>query len=810
MDRNSMGSTPHMSCAPSVFAQTEDLTEEKFWEYCEKAEPIIDYQIRKTEDEDEQQRLKKKLSIMVVQGTFAPSKNAKGVMGRWRNQNYVELNGKAISDFDHLEEDPHEIYNRWLEAQMNFEQLGILAIFKSPRGHGLKVVSKCDIDLNLFDNQRVIGEKLGLLPYLDESCKDASRATFFPKKEDVLYLNPEFFTCYNPAYGEKWNDYYRKGQHLSETASTPTAAPQATTAANSDEVKRRRKKARERKFHGKRFADIIKELWPKFGGEPKQGERNTKLHRMARHLATICDNDEQFLFDVMSHYGLPDDEMKAIIRNVCKEPYMGITKELKEIVGETTSQQTPKSAGINAQLEYYGHEIEKFFGIFPILREVCQGLAISQYPAAVFAAACCMDTLMTRCYYFYYYQPYKKRRLNSICWVVGDAGSGKGFATELVDNLLKPVKESDDRNEKELNQWKEGPKVKDGVPIPRPKEIIRTHLSCTSNSQFLTDMGNAFEYIDGEKTQLHLFNFDNELDQMTKQNSIDWKNKHSLMLKAFHNEEDGQNYYGNEYLSVRVNITWNNLLTGTRTALANAVNDANIMDGLCTRLTIIPFPYSEEWGSSHDAATLETFKHLQEAAQKLDRTKGELPVKKLTEKLYEWGKSIHEDIHTNSKNVRTDIMLLNRCGYHGLNHAIPYIHLRHWDALYEDKGHYCGSYETDDMDWQFTLLLTQIQHTCSHYFWEAMINRAYERQDNLEFRNSMQRRSKSVEAFDKLPQSKPFTVNDLRQAFGLGNDASARVRMNRLISEGLVEECGTFKEGKVIKKRYRKTGQPMI
>ena len=78
MDRNSMGSTPHMSCAPSVFAQTEDLTEEKFWEYCEKAEPIIDYQIRKTEDEDEQQRLKKKLSIMVVQGTFAPSKTQRG------------------------------------------------------------------------------------------------------------------------------------------------------------------------------------------------------------------------------------------------------------------------------------------------------------------------------------------------------------------------------------------------------------------------------------------------------------------------------------------------------------------------------------------------------------------------------------------------------------------------------------------------------------------------------------------------------------------------------------------------------------
>ena len=78
----------------------------------------------------------------------------------------------------------------------------------------------------------------------------------------------------------------------------------------------------------------------------------------------------------------------------------------------------------------------------------------------------------------------------------------------------------------------------------KPKVVVSIHPARTSNAQFIQDMVNSVENVDGEEMQLHMLTFDTELDNtVTVQKGGSWIDKFSRVeLKAFHNEEDGQAY----------------------------------------------------------------------------------------------------------------------------------------------------------------------------------------------------------------------------------------------------------------------------
>ena len=76
-------------------------------------------------------------------------------------------------------------------------------------------------------------------------------------------------------------------------------------------------------FKGVAYTSIICEYWHRTGGEPSEGERNKRLHQLAANLRAICDNNEDWLLEVMPKYGLSDQEMRGIIHSACKEPTKG-------------------------------------------------------------------------------------------------------------------------------------------------------------------------------------------------------------------------------------------------------------------------------------------------------------------------------------------------------------------------------------------------------------------------------------------------------------------------------------------------------
>jgi len=69
------------------------------------------------------------------------------------------------------------------------------------------------------------------------------------------------------------------------------------------------------------------------------------------------------------------------------------------------------------------------------------------------------------------------------------------------------------------------------------------------------------------------------------------------------------------------------------------------------------------------------------------------------------------------------------------------------------------------------------------------------------------RQQKTIEAFEHLPEE--FTVDDAMRCFSLNSIAVARVRVNRLMKDRLVERIGEFAENGNSKAVFRKTGRLM-
>ena len=763
--------------------------------------------------------LKRKLPAFIFQATFDETESKKGKLGAWRKQSATRLTGLVVMDIDHIASEELKVKSEEFAAvdfTQQAQQLGILLIYITPSGHGLKIVFKARVEWgNLIDNQHQMAKVLGV--EVDESCKDASRMSFICKESDILYIDKELFTYENKEFAEKFDAEYRAGH--SKASPSPSqggdveihdATAIAITANQTPPPSEGLGEAPA--FKGRPYSEIIDEWWKRNGGVPQAGERNVKLYQLAVSLRAICDNNKQLLMRVMPRLGLDEQELTRIVDSACKEQPKGITKSLAEILSEkgiVKSEEfaAAKDASINQRLWEWGAEIEALSEDFPLLKDITKGLKRNQYPAALFVGGGLLMTLMTRCTYRFYHRPEELRRLNNSTLIIGDPASGKSFATRLFKLLAAPIVAADKVGKDAINAYRELMKTKGAnkEKPKKPKVVVRVHPARTSNAQFIQDMVNAVEVVDGEEMQLHMLTFDTELDNtVTVQKGGSWIDKQSLELKAFHNEEDGQAYSNVDSILQDFYVTWNFVYTGTPIALKKKVNEQNFGSGLATRLSVIPLPATNfEMMTREEHIDYDSDNRLREWAVRLDKTKGLLPLDKIVDELYEWTARRMMDAKENDS--KADEMLLKRCAYHGLNFSAPFIVMRHWDKMHKDGDQWCGEFETDEVDWRLAELIVNIQYACQRHYFGAMAENYFDNKLKDASVN-VQRRQKTYECFARLPEE--FTNEDVMRCFNLSSEGSARSKTSHLLRDHLIEKVR--EERGTEKALFRKTGTVML
>ena len=613
--------------------------------------------------------LKKSLPFVIFIATYIETASASGKLGCWRKQAACSLNGLCVIDFDHIEGDCRAVWEEAYAKLSDEDKARILLVYITPSGHGLKVIFIADINYNLIDNQKVFAEKLGLTN-IDEVCRDASRGAFLTTREDILFINEnELFTYENKEFGEKYNSQYHAGKSQPTLFSAADNSGLTQTKEFVQSPNPCKEDVRESSlfesvalqslssaaYNGVSYTKII-EAW--LDGVNLDKNRHNTLTELASHLRyLIGKNPKKITEVVMSLPWVQDlaaegEDVAGTVSSVMgwryNERMPDKLREALEKVGaleQKTSVSTSAADDIYAAmpLDKWAEELQEMAKYYPCMKELFLNAHPHKLPAILFSSAALFGTLMTRAYYHFWYEPEIVRRLNYCIFIIGDPGAGKNVIEKFYKKIADPMIQADSCLIDAVNRYKEGrterttsTKAQKGEALKRPVVGIRVHPARTATGEFIRHMNAAIETVEGHPLNLHMFSFDAELDNVTKQNKGgDWKDREILELKAFHNEEDGQMYANQESVTGMFNVFWNFIYTGTPYALHRKVNQRNFGTGMSTRLAVIPLP-DKGLAKRHQQVNPDANETLKTWAYRLDKVEGEIPIEPLNDETYDW------------------------------------------------------------------------------------------------------------------------------------------------------------------------------
>ena len=315
---NNVKSRVVRECTPELFHQA--LASPLVARVCAEIEDALEAvrrgEMSKGDFETLKAARKKMLPVITPHATFRN--------GRRLNADAIP-SGLSMYDVDHIP-DPRGYYDDHIRGRE--AQLGIVLAHITPSTEGLRLLFVIPAGMDLAAAQRWMSTQLGDGNY-DASVKDYARSSFVVPEGYVLYLdeerlfgneelrmkNEELAAASNPSVGT---------HHGASDAAANAAADDAANTPQADAP------WYVPTFKGVPYSEIIQQWFRLAGGEPVQGERNDKLHRLASHLRYIADNDEALLLQVMPRYGLSEEEMKGLIHSACSARWYSMPKMLKE------------------------------------------------------------------------------------------------------------------------------------------------------------------------------------------------------------------------------------------------------------------------------------------------------------------------------------------------------------------------------------------------------------------------------------------------------------------------------------------------
>ena len=755
---------------------------------------------------------------------YTDTKGVKHPEDTWAHQEYGILNGLFMVDLDHVD-NPRQLWQD-ITAQEVWEKeykVRTFLAFVTCSNHGLKIVMACSVEEgNLASCQNKFCQTFGLPN--DKSTKNSNRLSFAPCRADVLYYSPELHTYYNKVWADKYTPVYAKG------ISEPDIFKMDDGRGKMDDGRGMMEDVKEEGFEDYRYEGLeipeIIEAWME--GRTLQNNRHDTLLLLCKDLKYVCDrkdarvayfvNQLQWVKDLRAE-GDPvdktiEDGLRYRMNAMMPKRLYAIVRQLQEKKGVRRQESGgwrqeaggwrqeagdgKKESEIYQKFQEYGHELEELAPQFPCMECVFNDTQTPSKPAYLFVAGALFGTLMTRTWYHYFYKPEKERRLNYEIFIVDDPGKGKSFAEDLYEVIMAPIIAADQVGNDSINQFKKEEKrnetasdknKKDGLVAPDVK--IRIHGSRTSNQTFIEDMVNCTDVVGDKLIHLHLFTFDSELENANRlsSGSQSWMDKSVFELKAFHNEEDNQQFKNKESISGPFKVYWNFVYTGTPVALNKKVTPRNFGGGLFNRLAVLPLCGNRYYVAplrKQSKTNLEITDELKRWAFMLDNMKGELPLWPLMEVAHEWYANTMGLAEIEEDEVTA--MLCQRVPYYGLNIAAPFIVMRHWEEWNKDQ-----KLKIDDTDKKLVLLLIEIQMTCQRHFFGGLCRAYLDNKIAQEQANRIGYNSKSRRLLEALP-----TEFDWNLIFSkMDNDENkTRVQIWRWCEDKLIKKTGRGKKAK--------------
>ena len=495
-------------------------------------------------------------------------------------------------------------------------QLTILLVEESVRG-GTHVLVELPEGMTAEEAQELMKEVTGFEP--DKAVKDVSRCIYMVPESYTRYVSEKLYRppLTPPVEGEN--------RTLENGANSGSSPKQGRSGGVSEGLEGA-------SFKGIPYASIISEWWHRTGGEPAEGERNVKLHKLAVNLRAICDNKREVLMAVMPRFGLSEQELKSIVDSACKEEPKGVSKKMQSIIDQLTLNNE------HADEDWDAEENTSYFTLPPSLKKnLAMGLkeSLEGVPTSMHMPVLCAVLPIAAAYADQVEVEYcdgNRQRLGLMSIIRGEQASGKSVCKNVVDVWKRQFDEEDAIARKREEEWKERKKArKANEKAPDdPKVLIRTVPVTVSCSTLLKRFKNANGHC--------LYSFGEELDTLRKTNGAgSWSSKYDIYRLSFDNGEWGQDYNSDQAESGVVKVAYNWTMLGTDGAMRKCFKADNIENGLSSRVMVAEMPDSSfakmpKFGkrSADDEAK------IQEAVTRLRSYSGFVDTPRLRQAIEEW------------------------------------------------------------------------------------------------------------------------------------------------------------------------------
>lgn len=841
-----------LSYQQGFFAQTQILDAETF------ARLVISDQVvntikairqRRAEgNTQEADRLKRSLPGIIWQATFDESVSKGGNRGMWRKQAAARLNGLFMLDVDHVKA-PRAVVQSWIDNYIReqgidglqpaeqraawAQSLGVLMVSITSSNEGIRLVAIADVGRgNLADNQAWLARELNV--EMDESCIDASRTSFCPSFEDIIFINKEkIFTYHNDEYDNQYGEQYRHGNSrpsasnsknnsnhrscTSRSASVAAGNDGRENGASSNQVGESQSqidkicKRLKEGYHGTSYKELIEKWFQLISkGYPQPGDRHRTLYQLACDLRYVCDFDPQLLAAAIGEHPVGAEianergreEILRIASDACAlQRWRSIPKRLQPVLESlhllVDEQDADGKVSRVPQIDYksWWERLEPLLSDSPGLKEAVADLPDHLKMGGVLAAGAMLGTYLTRCWWEHF--DGKEYRLSFLVYIVGGAASGKSFIIQMDRLLMAPMRAADNAGRELERQYKEEAKRRSlsskeakGQAPEQPHPVIRYVPSTISNAMLYRRLTDAIDKEstdpDGEPMHLHCYTCEAELSTALRVQQGSWAGKLDLECKSFQNETAGVDYANDQSTNGIIQVNWNQVVSGTPDAMSRKIRPATVLDGLVTRLCLFPMP-------ENDFVMLERQRRVRDFDREcmlrslglwLEEVKGCLDVPRLVDFCFDY----------ESRLCKQAQLEQDECLDY-FRKRIPLIMMRYtlvrMVLRQKEKAMKGEPLEVTDDDLKFAELIGDFVLTTQMHMFGSMVMDALKHEKEAFV--PQRRMRKMVETFGLLKQE--FSIDDMVALSDL-SATSAKRRLYRWIDYGFIEKTGknTFKK----------------
>ncbi len=445
---NNVKSRVVRECTPELFHQAmrSELVAEVCAEIADGLERLRRGELTKEEYDTLKAGLKKRLPIFTPHTTFRN--------GRRLNADAIP-SGLSMYDVDHLP-NPR---GYWEQKRQELEARGVMRYVVlahiTPSTEGLRLFFVIPAGMDLAEAQRWMSQQMGDENY-DVSVKDYARSSFVVPEGYVLYLdeerlfNEELRMKNEESLGNE--ESLRNEERKMKNEEWPADGENSSFGGEADILH-----SSLPKFKGIPYSEIIGQWFKLAGGEPVQGERNDKLHRLASHLRYIVDNDEALLLQVMPRYGLSEEEMKGLIHSACSARWYAMPKMMRQAIENEERKMKNEEWPADDENSSFGGEADILHSSLPKRLPALIKLLVSRTPDVYKAAVAhavfpSLGAHLHRVRFKYIDNVEHEATLMNV--LMAGTGAGKDCISEPINRIMADIRRRDEDNLRREREWK--------------------------------------------------------------------------------------------------------------------------------------------------------------------------------------------------------------------------------------------------------------------------------------------------------------------------------------------------------------------